>query len=367
MAEVKIIYNGYPTIIQAQPNEIVKEIFKRFKIKIKAENKELIFLYNGEIIKDDNINISKLTAEKVITILACDSINMNSGNNNLVKPDYVICPICKEIAILDEKDYKLIIKGCQNKHITKNILFNDFNKFQNIDYSNIICNKCKKNNRNITYNKEFFYCDICRINLCPICKLNHDNNHKIINYNDKEFKCGIHNENYISYCNKCEKNICMSCENEHSEHSIIYYGKLIIQENKIINRMKEIRKEIDIFNNDIKEKINKLNKIIENIEEYYKIIDNIIKNSINNKRRNYQLLITINNIINNNNMINNIKRINNNKNKYDDIIDIYNKIYNNYNKNNQNNNDILNNKNNENNDENNNIINKNKENNDKKI
>ena len=109
MAEVKIIYNGYPTIIQAQPNEIVKEIFKRFKIKINAENKELIFLFNGEIIKDENIDISKLTAEKVITILACDSININSGNNNnLVKPDYVICPICKESAILEEKDYKLI-------------------------------------------------------------------------------------------------------------------------------------------------------------------------------------------------------------------------------------------------------------------
>ena len=108
MTEVKIIYNGYPIIIQAQHNEIVKEIFNRFKIKIKGENKELIFLYNLEIIKDDNISISKLTAEKVITILACDSFNMNSGNNNLVKSEYVICPICKESAILEEKDYKLI-------------------------------------------------------------------------------------------------------------------------------------------------------------------------------------------------------------------------------------------------------------------
>ena len=122
MREVKIIYNGYPTIIQVQSNEILKEIFKRYKIKIKAENKELFFLYNLEIIKDDNISISKLTAEKVITILACDSINMNSSNKNLVKSEYVICPICKENAILEEKDYKLIINGCQNKHITKNIL-----------------------------------------------------------------------------------------------------------------------------------------------------------------------------------------------------------------------------------------------------
>jgi len=54
------------------------------------------------------MSISKLTSEKKIIILACDSINMNSGNNNLIKTDYVICPICKESAILEEKDYKLI-------------------------------------------------------------------------------------------------------------------------------------------------------------------------------------------------------------------------------------------------------------------
>jgi hypothetical protein len=268
MSEVKIIYNGYPTIIQFQPNEILKEILKRFKFKIKAENKELIFLYNGEIIKDDNINISKLSSEKVITILAFDSINMNSNENNLVKTDYIICPICKESAILEEKDYKLIINGCQNQHIIKNILFKDFNIYQNIDYSNIVCNKCNNNNRSNTYKNEFYYCDICKMNLCPICKSTHDNNHNVINYNDKEFKCNIHIENYNSYCNKCKKNICMTCENEHNNHSIIYYDKLIIQDNKIINKMKEIKKEIDIFNNDIKEKINKLKIINENIEEY---------------------------------------------------------------------------------------------------
>ena len=178
MSEVKIIYSGYPTIMQIHSNELLKEIFKRFKIKIKAENKELFFLYNNEIIKDDNMNISKLTSEKKIIILACDSFNMNSGNNNLIKTDYVICPICKESAILEEKDYKLIIIGCKNKHITKNILFNDFNKIQNIDYSNIICNKCNINNRNNKHNNEIIYCDICKMDFCPIYKTNHDNNIK---------------------------------------------------------------------------------------------------------------------------------------------------------------------------------------------
>ena len=122
MAEVKITYNGCETIIQCQSNEKLKEIFKRFKIKINAENKELVYLFNGEIIKDENIIISNLSSEKIISILAYDSNNIPLNIKNLEKSDYVICPICKESAILDEKDYKLIIYGCQNEHITKNIL-----------------------------------------------------------------------------------------------------------------------------------------------------------------------------------------------------------------------------------------------------
>ena len=33
-----------------------------------------------------------------------------------------------------------------------------------------------------------------------MCKSKHDSNHKIINYNDKEYICNIHNEKYNSYC-----------------------------------------------------------------------------------------------------------------------------------------------------------------------
>ena len=124
MEEVKILYNGYETIIQYQSNEKLKEIFKRFKIKINEENKELVYLYNGEIIKDENNILSKLSTEKIITILAYDSNDIPSNIKNLVKSDYIICPICKESAILDEKKYKLIIYGCQNEYITKDILIN---------------------------------------------------------------------------------------------------------------------------------------------------------------------------------------------------------------------------------------------------
>ena len=102
-----------------------------------------------------------------------------------------------------------------------------------------------------------------------------------------------------------------------------------MEDNEIKKKMEEIKKEIDIFNNNIEQKINKLKIIKENIEQYFEIINDIIKKYTNNKKRNYQILININNIINNNNIINYIKNVNKNNNKYDHIIDIYYKIYNN--------------------------------------
>ena len=55
MSEVNIIYDGSQTIIQCQPNEKLKDIFKRFKAKVNEENKELVYLFNGKIIEDENI------------------------------------------------------------------------------------------------------------------------------------------------------------------------------------------------------------------------------------------------------------------------------------------------------------------------
>ena len=48
---------------------------------------------------------------------------------------------------------------------------------------------------------------------------------------------------------------------------------------------------MNILNEKIKEIINKLNKIINNIDIYYNINENIINNNIRN--RNYQILINI--------------------------------------------------------------------------
>ena len=135
MSEVKILYHGLKTTIVYEKNEKLEEIFEKFKNNINVRDREIVYEYNGEIIKDTNIIVPQLTSEKIFTILAYDSNTHNIKSQNstiLIKSDYVICPTCKQNAILEEKDYKLIIYGCQNDHITNNILINEFNNLQKL-------------------------------------------------------------------------------------------------------------------------------------------------------------------------------------------------------------------------------------------
>ena len=137
---------------------------------------------------------------------------------------------------------------CNNNH--NNIIL--IKEYKNkIDISKIKCNKCNKNKNDI-HNNELYICLKCNINLCPLCKLNHDKNHDIINYDNKNYICNKHNEKYNKYC--CNKNICIYCENEHKNHKSIYYGDILPD-----------------INNDIKEYIDKLKKEIEDIINKLKI------------------------------------------------------------------------------------------------
>ena len=250
MSVLTINYKNIDTCIQYQSDEKLTDIFRRFKRKINAENKEIYYLYNI-IDEDENITISQLTSDQEIKILAFDLNQTTIVHNNLVKSDYVICPSCKENAILEVKEYKLKIYGCEKEYIKDNILISQFNKLKEIDYSEIICQKCNKNNRSTTHNNQFYYCGECKINLCPFCKSLHSN-HKIINYDDKLFICTMHNKEYHSYCNKCKKNLCTWCENNHknnhNRNDLILLSDLIIEDDRIKKYMEEIKKEIELFN-----------------------------------------------------------------------------------------------------------------------
>ena len=163
----------------------------------------------------------------------------------------------------------------KNGHVVDDILFKDFEKTQTIDESLIICTKCKKN-KSSTYNKEMYICNECNMNLCPLCKSNHDKNHKIINYEQKYYICDIHNRQFNSFCNSCKKDICVLYELEHEQHEIVYYSKIIPKPN-LLNKSKLLIKEvINEFSKNITEIMNKLNNIKSNFDIYCSLTENII-------------------------------------------------------------------------------------------
>ena len=199
-----------------------------------------------------------------------------------------------------------------------------------IDLSKIICNKCNQNNIYKIFNKEFYICNECGINLCPLCKAKHDNNHNIIKYKDRFYICKKHNDRYIQYCKKCKVNICFLCKNEHYNHNIIDLSEIMPNKEELLKEMKYMKELINKFKKDIENIQNILNKIANNIDIYYKIFNKIIINHDNNINRNYQNYYNLNEIKNNNKtIINDLNNIINEQNinyKFNNIIDIYYKV-----------------------------------------
>ena len=122
-----------------------------------------------------------------MTILIYDDNNPETNDDaSKIKPKYVICPQCKEICLLNIKDYKIILYGCNNRHKTENILFNEYDDTQYINESKIKCIECAIS-KSETYNKQFFKCLTCNKYLCPICNSKHNKEHRIIDYDKKNF------------------------------------------------------------------------------------------------------------------------------------------------------------------------------------
>ena len=102
----------------------------------------------------------------------------------------------------------------------------------------------------------------CNKNICLLCKENHNKEHKIIDYDNKNYLCNKHNEQYILYCENCKENLCMECDNEHdNNHKIISFRKIKPNLDIIKNKIEELKDIIDKFNNNIDEIILFLNNI----------------------------------------------------------------------------------------------------------
>jgi len=158
MAEVIFIYEGQQIIIQSSNLEDkIKDIINKFKIKIKEEeSNNLYYVYNGDKINEE-LKLNQLIKDKNIKKINILVYNKSSKEKEKeIISNEIICPECKENILLNIENYKINLYECKNGHKIENILYNEFENMQKIDYRKIICDKCKINNRSDMHNYEFY-------------------------------------------------------------------------------------------------------------------------------------------------------------------------------------------------------------------
>jgi hypothetical protein len=197
-------------------------------------------MYNGITIQNEELTFNEIANSEDkkrnkmnILVVEGEGRPLPSPQNYIIKSNNIICPQCKEDIKFNIEDFVINLFECKNKHDIDNIFLDEFNLTQNIDISKIICQNCGKYNKANVHNNIFYKCITCKKYLCPLCSSNHNKNHKVINYDDKNYICEQHNKIFMAYCEDCKKNICMYCEQKHNEHNIINYGKLIVEKSKM--------------------------------------------------------------------------------------------------------------------------------------
>ena len=242
---------------------------------------------------DEELKLYEILCEqdkqnKNIKMLVYDKEANNSKSDKYVISNEIVCPICKEKAFINVGYNKMDIFNCKNNHYTNGIKFEDFEDTQKINISKIFCDFCDNKDKGNIYNNELFKCLDCKKNLCPMCKAKHDSSHKIINYDDKDFICENHNEQFICYCSNCKENLCASCKEEHNEHqhNFTNYENLLSLE-----RDKEFEKCINDFGKEIYNIIGILQDIVKKLRTYEKIYCNFWEKSNNAQKRNYETLL----------------------------------------------------------------------------
>ena len=271
MAQIDFSFNGIITTIQCNINDKFKDIINNYASNTGNDINKIYYLYSGQKIENYELTFNEISnnldKEKKRMYIQINEIKEEINNNRKIKSKQIICPKCGEDIRINFNEYKIKLYECKNGHNFNDILLEEFENTQYIDESKIVCDECKNINKNSSYNKIFFRCNKCKINICPICKNKHKKEHNIINYNEKNSICEMHNKPYTLYCDNCKKDMCIICEKEHDSqdnnlitkflksHNIISYGKIIPNEEEIKKKIKELKEEIIKFNDNIDELI----------------------------------------------------------------------------------------------------------------
>ena len=316
---IKLIFNfdGKEVNIESKRDIYMKDIIEQYLITIQKDHKNCFFLYKGSMVKEE-LKIEEIDNENnEIKILVYEIEDNDKCEEKLKDSKYIICPRCKEICFINFNNYKINLFNCKNKHFFSNLLLSELNEFQKIDESKIKCHKCN-NDKSEAVNNKFYKCLYCKKNLCPLWKSLHTKNHKQIDYEIKDNCCNNHGERYISYCKDCNQNFCDLCD--FSKHNYCFLYKIKNDKESIF----QLKKELDELKKEGIDSDKKLSKIIENIELYYNMANNIINTYKNTKIKNCQLLMNINNLNKyNQKIIKDIEKLKNKSSKLEIISSLY--------------------------------------------
>ena len=300
MAQVEFNYEQKVTMIQAGLTDSFNDIVNKFVNKTNLKRDNIYCIFHGKELEHNEILGNKMNDSekdnKKISILVFPIDDDDSQNDKIIKSNDIICPECKEICRYEIIDHKIKLYDCKNNHKKENIKLDEYMKTQNINLSKIICDRCKNTNRGTTTDYGFFYCLGCKMNLCPLCKSVHDNNHSIINYDNKEYICHKHNESFVKYCKNCKENLCFSCIKKHKKHDLLAYENELVDINILRKNMNLFEKVINQFKNNLEEIMKKFKKIMDNMDIFYKINNDILTNYEKCKNRNYMSLLNLNTI-----------------------------------------------------------------------
>ena len=279
LSNLDFIYQAKTITIPYNGEEKLKEIFQRFVDEINQTKgqyiiNEFAFLYEGKKLNDD----SKMIKDIII----------QNKKNIIVKRKLRIikCPqcICND-SIINLNDYHISFYDCKYDHKNRIYLLNEYDKSQEVDFSQISCSKsgCEATMSNDN-NDDFYKCLTCTKKIgntqyfCSkhISKEEHKT-HKKVRYDDKNYYCEKHFSNFIKYCFICKENLCKDCDHQvkNKNHQIISYESLapnIDDIKKDLELIKEKMNELEIFINDIKNNLDGAFKLYDN---YYKIANDI--------------------------------------------------------------------------------------------
>lgn len=292
---VKFSFQEKETQMKCKKNEPIKLVLKRFASQISKSASELFFFYKGENISTNNKEkVSQIQGKDknfIINVVPMNPDEESKNTDGLKLSSYVICPKCKDDCLLNIKNYKISLNNCYKEHETNEIFLPDFKSTQYIIQSLVKCSLCSSH-KGKTLNHRFYTCS-CGINLCPSCINKHKMpDHNVIDYDTKSFVCLAHKEKFCAYCVNCTKNLCEICDNEHDqEHRIVYFDEIINNDilDDISDTMKEFKIKMDKVTDEIKNMIEVFNKILETINTFYEINEKIYKN-YDKENRNYQII-----------------------------------------------------------------------------